>query len=92
MASKFTDFLFKLGEDPELLERFKQDPDTVMDEVELTPAEKTLLMSGNVQLIRSAIVNDPGYKDAMGILPEQDIPARMPLIVHGFIIPDSSKS
>ncbi len=82
MASNFTNFLLTLGEDPQLLEAFKQDPDTVMDKAGLTPAEKTLLLSGNAQLIRSAIVADPDHKEALGIPPDQNLPARMPLIVY----------
>ena len=81
MASRFTHFLLNLGEDPQLLEKFKQNPDRVMDEAGLTPAEKTLLLSGDAQLIRSAIVNDPGHKEAMGISSEQSLPARLPMIV-----------
>jgi len=92
MASRFTHFLLNLGEDPQLLEKFKQNPDSVMDEAGLTPAEKTLLLSGDAQLIRSAIVNDPGHKEAMGIPPEQNLLFRIPLIVHGYTIPDSPKS
>jgi hypothetical protein len=92
MASRFTHFLLNLGEDPQLLEKFKQNPGRAMDEAGLTPAEKTLLLSGDVQLIRSAIVNDPGHKEAMGIPPEQNLLVRIPLIVHGYIIPDSPKS
>jgi Aromatic-ring-opening dioxygenase LigAB, LigA subunit len=82
MASNFTNFLLALGEDPQILEAFKQDPEAVMDEAGLTPAEKTLLMSGNMQLIRLAIVNDPDHKVAMGIPSEQNLPARMPMLVH----------
>jgi hypothetical protein len=93
MASNFTHFLLKLSDDPQLLEKFKQNPDSAMDGEGLTPAEKTLLLSGNVQLIRSAIVNDPDHKKAMGISPEQTFSAVILVIpiVHG-VIPDSSKS
>ena len=38
MASNFTNFLLKLGEDPALLEKFKQNPDHAMEEEGLTPA------------------------------------------------------
>ena len=82
MASKFTDLLLTLGEDPQLLEAFKQNPDAVMDAAGLTPAEKALLFSGDAQLIRSAIVADPAHKEAMGISPEQSLPARLPTIVY----------
>jgi hypothetical protein len=85
MASNFTNFLLSLGEDPQLLDAFKQDPNSAMDAAGLTPAEKTLLLSGNTQLIRAAIVSDPGHKEAMGIPPEQSLPTRIPML--GFIIP-----
>jgi len=82
MASNFTNFLLKLGEDLTLLEKYKQNPDRAMEEEGLTPAERALLLSGDAKLIRSAIVNDPGHKEAMGIPPDQNLPARMPMIVH----------
>ena len=82
MASNFTNFLLKLGEDPQLLEKFKKNPDLAMEEEGLTPAERTLLLSGDAKLIRSAIVNDPDHKEAMGIPAEQTLPARIPMIVH----------
>ena len=53
-----------------------------MEEQGLTPAEKALLLSGDAKLIRSAIVNDPGHKEAMGISSDQNLPAKMPMIVH----------
>jgi hypothetical protein len=82
MASKFTDLLLRLGEDPQLLEAFKKNPNVVMDAAGLTPAEKALLFSGDAQLIRSAIVADPDHKEAFGIPHEQSLPTRIPLIVY----------
>ena len=82
MASNFTNFLVSLVDDPQKLDTLKQDPDAVMDKAGLTLDEKTLLLSGNMQLIRLAIVNDPGHKEALGIPPEQTFPARIPMIVH----------
>ena len=81
MASNFTHFLISFGENPQQLEAFQQDPHTVLDKAGLTPAEKTLLLSGNIQLIRSALMADPGLKEAMGIPPDQSLPARLPAIV-----------
>jgi hypothetical protein len=82
MASNFTNFLVSLVEDPQKLDTLKQDPGSVLDVAHLTAAEKTLLLSGNIQLIRLAFINDPAHKDALGIPPEQNLPARMPMIVH----------
>ncbi len=81
MASNFTHFLISFGENPQQLVAFKQDPHAVLDKAGLTPAEKTLLLSGNMQLIRSALMADPGLKEAMGIPPDQSSPTTLP----GFI-------
>jgi hypothetical protein len=85
MASNFTNFILSIGEDPQQLEAFKQDPHAVMDAAGLTPAEKTLLLSGNAQMIRSALVSDPGHKEAMGIPADQSLPARLPFIVFPIV-------
>jgi hypothetical protein len=87
MASNFTNFLVTFGEDPQQLEAFKQNPHVVMDAAGLTPAEKTLLMSGNTQLIRQALVSDPGLKEAMGIPPDQSLPAKWPTCIHIILQP-----
>ncbi|SRR5260370_21219850 len=84
MASNFTNFLMSFGEDPQQLEAFKQDPHAVLDAAGLTPAEKTLLLSGNMQLIREALIADPGLKEAMGIPPDQSPPARLPTFIFYF--------
>jgi hypothetical protein len=65
MTSKFTDFLVELGKNPKLLANYKNDPNSVMDAAGLTPAEKTLLLSGDAKLILAAFYNDPANKNAM---------------------------
>lgn len=82
MASNFTRFLVMLSEDPQQLEAYQQDPYAVMNEAGLTPAEITLLMSGNMQLIRQALVSDPGHKEAMGISPDQSPPPILVTLVR----------
>lgn len=81
MASNFTHFLISFGEDPQQLEDFKRDPHAVLDAAGLTPAEKTLLLSGHPQLIRSALLADPGLKEAMGIAPDQSSPTTLPAFI-----------
>ena len=82
MASNFTNFLLSIGENSQQLEDFKKDPQAVMEAAGLTPAEQALLLSGNAQLIRSAIVADPEHKKAMGIPDDQSLPERLPMIVY----------
>ncbi len=81
MASNFTHFLISFGDDPQQLEAFKRDPHPVLDAAGLTPAEKTLLLSGNKQLIRSALLADPGLKEALGIPHNQSLPANLPTFI-----------
>jgi hypothetical protein len=82
MASNFTRFLVTLSEDPQQLEAYQQNPHAVMNEAGLTPAEKTLLMSGDMQLIRQALVSDPGHKEAMGISSDQSPPPILVMLVR----------
>ena len=81
MASNFTHFLISFGDDPQQLEAFKRDPHAVLDAAGLTPAEKTLLLSGNKQLIRSALLADPGLKEVMGIPQNQNLSANLPTFI-----------
>jgi hypothetical protein len=53
-----------------------------MEKNGLTPAERTLLSSGDAKLIRLAIVNDPGHKEALGFSSEQALPAKLITIFH----------
>jgi hypothetical protein len=87
MASNFTNFLISFGEDPQQLEAFKQDPHAALDAAGLTPAEKTLLLSGHPQLIRSALMADPGLKEALGISHDQSLPARLPTFIYFLSLP-----
>ena len=54
MAWKFTEFLNKLSTEPATAERYKAKPEEVMIAEGLTPAERTLLLSGDAKLILAA--------------------------------------
>jgi hypothetical protein len=56
MADNFTDFVIALSSDAQKLEAFKNDPEAVMDAAGLSGAEKTVLRTGDPELIRSAMV------------------------------------
>jgi len=93
MASNFTNFLVSLGDDPQQLETLKQDPDAVLDVAGLTPAEKSLIKSGDVQLIRSALVSDSGLKETFGVDPNLSLSTKISLFIHIFVAaPHSSGS
>ena len=59
MASNFTNLLNRLSTEPATAARYKANPEEVMNEESLTPAEKTLLLSGDAKLILAAFYNDP---------------------------------
>lgn len=58
MAEKFTKLVLELAENPEALNRFKTNPDQVIAEAGLSPAEKSILQSRDTGLVRDAIVSD----------------------------------
>ena len=67
MASKFTDFLISFGNDPNQVRAFEQNPQAVMTNAGLTPAEQTMILNRDVQGIRNHLFADPGLRQAMGI-------------------------
>jgi hypothetical protein len=86
MASNFTHFLVSLGDDPQQLETLKQDPDAVLDVAGLTPAEKSLIKSRDVQMIRSALISDPGLKEAFGVDPNLSLSTKISLFIRIFVV------
>jgi hypothetical protein len=91
MVSKFTQFLINLSKDPKLLEDYKVNPEDVMKAAKLTPAERALLLCGDAKLIKSAFINDPEHKKAMGVSPDQEIQFSVWTTVHG-IVPQKGSS
>jgi hypothetical protein len=62
--------LVDLAHDAALLERFKADPESVMDEYGLTEGQKEIVRSGNLALIRAAIDYEYRAGIAPGVLPD----------------------
>jgi len=58
MAEHFTKLVLELAENPQVLERFKVNPDEVIASAGLSPAEKSILQSRDASLVRDAIVSD----------------------------------
>ena len=81
MASKFTDFLISLGDDPNLVRDFEQNPQTVMANAGLTQAEQNMILNRDVQGIRSHLLADPGLDQAMGISAGHPHPAKLPMCI-----------
>jgi hypothetical protein len=61
-GARVGEFLIRLGDDPDLLARYKQDPYPVMDEAGLSPEQQDLIMSGDVRRIREDLRRE--YPDA----------------------------
>jgi hypothetical protein len=64
MAQRFTKFVLKLGKDPKLLAKFKNNPQATMKKAGLTKAEASILLSKSAKSIRAAIVADIGAEAA----------------------------
>lgn len=58
MAENFTNFVLKLAQDPQTLTQFQKQPDVVMKQAGLSPAEQTVLLSNDPILIKNAVAAD----------------------------------
>jgi hypothetical protein len=76
MASNFTNFFVSLVDDPQKLDTLKRDPGAVLGAAELTPTEKSLIMSGDSEMIRSAIVSAPDLKVSFGADTNRSLPTK----------------
>jgi hypothetical protein len=81
MATNLTHFLITIGDNPQQLLEFEQNPQAAMTLAGLTSAEQSMILNRDVQAIRSYLLSDPGLRQAMGIPATQPLPARIPLIV-----------
>lgn len=52
MTKLAADFVVNLSKDPERMEAFASDPDSVMDEHDLSDADREVLKSGDAEKIR----------------------------------------
>ena len=85
MAKNLTNFLLSLGENPQQVQAFKQNPKAVMTQAGLDPAEQNLILSGDVHTVYQHLLADPDLKNAMGIPANQSLPAKLPMCV--FMVP-----
>jgi hypothetical protein len=68
MAEDFTNFVLKLAEDPQTLAQFREHPTETMKSANLSPAEQSILLSGNAGVIREAITADVSADEVGGDL------------------------
>lgn len=52
MSKKAVQFVIALSKDPQAMEDFAKDPDAVMDKYDLSPEDREVLKSGDVERIR----------------------------------------
>jgi hypothetical protein len=60
MAENFTRFVLDLAENPQLSINFEKDPDAVMTQAGLSPAERAIIQSRNPKVISEAVLNEIG--------------------------------
>ena len=58
MQGTLTDFVVRLAEDPGALRAFQDNPQDLMGEAGLSPAEQSLLLTNDPMLIKNAITAD----------------------------------
>src|SRR5205823_11886649 len=81
MATNLTNFLLSLGDDPQQLLDFEQNPQAVMAKAGLTSAEQNMILNRDVQGIRAHLHSDPGLRQALGIPASQSIPDRISMLI-----------
>jgi len=81
MATNLTNFLLSLGDDPQQLLDFEQNPQAVTAKEGLSSAEQNMILNRDVQGIRAHLHSDPGLRQAMGIPASQSLPARIPMLI-----------
>jgi hypothetical protein len=57
--SNFTEFVISLSEDDQKLQEFLKNPNELLETIDLSPAEKAVLLSNDNNSISSAIALDP---------------------------------
>lgn len=58
MSDKFEEFLIELASRPDLLWALDENPDSVLDDIELSDIEKSVLRSGDTAMLRTALCAD----------------------------------
>ncbi len=81
MATNLTNFLLSLGDDPQQLLDFEQNPQAAMAKAGLTSAEQNMILNRDVQGIRAHLHSDPDLKNAMGISASQPHLTRIPMFI-----------
>ncbi|MBD2181185.1 hypothetical protein H6S82_09030 [Planktothrix sp. FACHB-1355] len=58
MEARLTEFLLSIGEEPKKLAVWQENPDSLLDATNLTPAEKAIIKSGNSAMLDRAIAEE----------------------------------
>lgn len=65
MSENLKNFLKKLGEDPQVLERFRRDPHAVMDEHAISEEHKKLVLEGDKEKLKEESGIDDSQVNAL---------------------------
>lgn len=63
MSEQTKDFLIKLSEDPETVERFRKDPRTVMREYNVPETHQSLILAGDKEGLKKEAGLDDTHAD-----------------------------
>jgi hypothetical protein len=76
MSERVSRFLISLSQDPDKLDRFQSDPDSVLADSDLTPEEKAMVRSGDEGAIRESL--GPAGDSAPMTSSTQNSPSKRP--------------
>ena len=83
MRQGLSDFLVRLGDEPELFEDYMRNREGVMEREQLTAAERNAILGGDVREIRGLLRKEYSEPDeAMVVMKEEPEPEEPPTIME----------
>jgi hypothetical protein len=77
MRQELSDFLVRLGDEPELFEEYIKDRETVMEREGVTLADRDAILSGDLREIRARLRSGSEAMVVMGEPPDEEPPTVM---------------
>jgi hypothetical protein len=78
MRQSLGDFLVRLGEDPEFFEEFTRNRDDVLEREGLTPADREVILSGDIRELRTRLRKEYSEPDEAMVVMEEGEEAEEP--------------
>ena len=84
MRQSLGDFLVRLGDDPELFEEYMRDRDGVLEREGLTPADRDVILSGDIRELRTTLRKEYTEPDEAMVVMEkpEEAPEEPPTVME----------